>query len=237
MTSLFIDSSTRTDGDNYRIPTKIEFTGVKLRSAIILNNSYNVQGFSVNLTIPIISFSQNFPISDGFYKGEELAAELQNLLNAEFIDDNWNIKFSNSNRKFTFSYKNASTTTAFLVFNTASQPFFGATSLTFVTDSSQKEDSIQGNQSINVQSFYRIESPSLSSLGYMEHDSPHSGLLAICPVTGQFGQYSVYENSDNYFMNSTSVNDLYNYIQVKIYMGDSPTPLVNPVFALTFQFV
>ena len=236
MTTLFIDSSTRTVGDNYVVPTKIEFSQVKLRSAIILNNQYNVQGFSVNLTIPSSSFAQNFPIPDGFYSGQELAAELERLINAEFIDDNWKISFSVSNRKFTFQYKNTSTSTAYLTFNTASQPMFGANVLTFVTDNVNKEDSIQGSQSINVQSFYRIECPSLSFLGFMEHDSPHSGLLAIVPVTGKFGQYSIYENADNYFMSSTNLNDFYNYIQVKIFIGDSQTELINPVFGLTLQF-
>ena len=237
MTSLFIDSSTRVDGNNYRIPTKIDFTGVKLRSAIILNNQYNVKDFSVNLTIPSTSFAMDFAIADGYYNGQELASELQNLLNSEFIDDNWKISFSTASKKFTFLYKDTATTTAFLTFNTASQPFFGATALTFVTDSIHKEDSNVGSQSINVQSFYRIESPSLSSLGYVEHDSPHSGLLAVVPVTGSFGNYSIYENPDNYFMRSTNTNDIYNFLQVNIFLGDSPVPLENPVFGLTFQFV
>ena len=145
MTSLFIDSSTRVQDDLYVIPTQIEFSAVKLRSAIILNNQYNVQGFSVNLTIPSSSFAKDFPISDGYYKGDELAAELERILNAEFIDDNWKVTFSDSNRKFTFQYKKNATSTAFLTFNPASQPMFAANVLTFVTDNLHKEDSKQGN--------------------------------------------------------------------------------------------
>ena len=237
MTSLFIDSSTRVDGNNYRIPTKIDFTGVKLRSAIILNNQYNVKDFSVNLTIPSTSFAQDFPISDGTYTGQDMASELESLLNAEFVDDNWKITYSNSNRKFKFAYKNTSTSTAYLTFITASQEFFGATVLTFVTDAIVHEDMVLTNQSINVQSFYRIECPSLSSLGFMEHDSEHSGLLAIVPVTGGPGNYSVYENPDSYFMRSTNTNDIYNFLQVNIFLGDSPVPSENPIFGLTFQFI
>ena len=236
MTSLFIDSSTRIDGDYYVIPTQIEFSSLKLRSAIILNNQYNVQGFSVNLTIPSSSFAMNFPISDGYYSGTELADELQRLINAEFVDDNWNITFSNSNRNFTFQYKNNSTSTAYLTFNTASVLFFGTNVLTFVTDAVNKEGIQQGNQSINVQSFYRIECPSLSFLGYMGHKSPRSGLLGIVPVTGKFGQYTIYDNPDSFFMSSNGINDIYNHIQVRIFIGDSQTPVVNPIFGVCLQF-
>jgi hypothetical protein len=60
MTSLFIDSNTAIEGDFYAIPQKIEFSSVKLRQAMILNNVYNVVDFVVSVTIPTESFAQSF---------------------------------------------------------------------------------------------------------------------------------------------------------------------------------
>lgn len=235
MTSLFIDSSTRTDGDNYRIPTKIEFTGVKLRSAIILNNSPNVIGFQVIMHLdganPVVT------IDDGYYTGSAMATYLQNKLNqvVPFNGQIWGVSFNEASNKFTFSYDNPSSTfDAGLTFNTASQSFFGVTTMTFPQNVLSYVESLF--PSISKESFYRIESQTLSSVGYMEHDSPNSGLLAIVPIEGGWGSYSKYENPDNFFLKTTSVNDIYNYIQINVFLGDSKQPLVNPSFALTFQF-
>ena len=80
MTSLLVTNSHRLETNSCNIPPHtIRFHGVKLRSASILNNYYNVVGHSVTINISGVTIPIN--LSDGFYSGEQYGDYLQKRLN------------------------------------------------------------------------------------------------------------------------------------------------------------
>jgi hypothetical protein len=70
----------------------------------------------------------------------------------------------------------------------------------------------------------------------MEHDAANSGLIGVVPITSGPGEYSIYDNPDNFLMTSSGLNDIYNYIQIKIFVGDSQRQVESPKFGLVLQF-
>src|SRR5207253_10773542 len=99
--------------------------GVKLRSASILNNYYNVVGHSVTINISGI----NIPISlsDGFYNGEQYANYLQKRLNSYSGNSGWVVYFNRPSLKYYIQYTAASSNSTTLTFNTAMKSFLGFT--------------------------------------------------------------------------------------------------------------
>src|SRR5438876_2899281 len=122
MTSLLVTSGKRLDIDSYSIPPHtIRFHGVKLRSASILNNWYNVQGHVA--TIRILSVDIPITLSDGFYTGDQCAYYLQQRLNDYSGNDNWTVYFNKPALKYYISYNNQTSNVVVLKFNDAEQAF------------------------------------------------------------------------------------------------------------------
>lgn len=235
MTSLFISSSNRVENNLYRIGSKITYSGVKLKSASILNNYFNCVSFQVTLTIN----SVNIPvtISDGNYTPQQMATYLENKLNQYGNGTQWKVYFNQAALKFSIQYTSLSSNPVSLTFNNNSLTFFGITNSPIVFGPNVVTYFEFPSQTISQPGFYRVECRDLSTTSMYFEDNPNSGILGIVPINTLYGQNQTYNDSDNFFIQSDVKNDLYNFLSIRIFLGDSDVELQNPQFGLTLHFI
>src|SRR5207244_2325362 len=85
--------------------------------------------------------------------------------------------------------------------------------------------------------YYRIVSHTLASKSMCYDNGSNSGVVGIVPVSNDFGEYSYYDNTYNFYMTTLSDQTLYNTIDISIFIEDTQIELQNPAFQLVFQFV
>ena len=235
MTSLLVTNNKRLDTDAYSVPpTNIRFHGVKLRSASILNNHYNVRGHVV--TIRILSVDVPINLSDGFYSGEQYAYYLEQRLNDWSGNANWKVYFNRPALKYYISYNNPTANSVELKFNDSVKTFMGFNN-DLVFPGSTKTAISSDNKVKPLEGYYRIVSHSLTSNSMAYDDAAQSGTIAIIPLTGGFGEYTQYNNTDNFYITTKSEQTIFNTLDVHIFIEDSNVEVENPIFQLHFQFV
>lgn len=237
MTSLFISSNNKIDNNRYRVGSKIEYNGVKLKSASILNNFNNVVGFQVTVNFGGVDIP--LTIQDGYYSGDEMAEYLQNKLNQFGNGSQWKVLFNNSAQKFSVQYTNLSTTLlTTLTFNNNSAPFFGVNGGVAIDFPADYTTFIEmPNPTIRTAGFYRIECNDLSTNSMYFEDNPNSGIIGIIPINKGYGEYENFNDSDGFYMTTKTVNDIYNFVNIRIFLGDSNVELSNPHFILVLHFI
>ena len=234
MTSLFISSNSRVENNLYKIGSKISYNGVKLKSASILNNSYNAVGFSV--TVNVSSVNIPVTIQDGNYTGQQMASYLSNKLNQLGNGSQWKVFFNEAAMKFSIQYTSVSPSNVTLTFNPASYSFFGNSSvITFAPNTTSYYEF--PNQTFTAPGYYRIECRELSTKSMYYEDNPNSSIVGIVPINTLYGQYQTFNDSDNFYLSTKDPNDLYNFLSIKIFLGDSDVELTNPQFALILHFI
>ena len=235
MVSLLVSNARQLDADTYSIPpTQIRYRGVKVRSASILNNDYNLNG--AVLTVRFLSIDVPLNLHDGFYTGAELAAYMQTRLNQYSGNESWVVLYNHSALRFYIQYNNSTSNPITLKFNSALRPWVGFTNdITFAPNSTTFFES-----DVNVKTpvgYYRLVSHSLVSNSMAFDETLQSGVIATIPRTGNFGEYTVYENPDNFFIETPSEQTLYNQLDLHIYLEDTFEEVANPVFHVNLQFI
>ena len=133
MTSLFISSNSRVENNLYKIGSNISYTGVKLKSASVLNNFFNCVNFSVTLNISGVYIP--ISISNGNYTGQQMASYLENKLNQYGNGTQWKVYFNQASLKCSIQYTSVSPNPTTLTFNSNSLLYFGVTSSPIVFSS------------------------------------------------------------------------------------------------------
>jgi hypothetical protein len=184
----------------------------------------------------VLSVNVPLNLSDGFYSGEEYAYYLQQRLNDYSGNQNWKVYFNRPALKYYISYDNPTGNTVELKFNDASKTFMGFNhDLTFPGNTKTAISS--DNKVRPLEGYYRIVSHTLTQHSMSYDNAGQSGVIAIVPLTGGFGSYSQYDNTDNFYITSKSESAIFNNIDIHIYIEDSNVEVDNPIFQLHFQFV
>ena len=235
MTTLLVTSDKQVYSSDYRIATKINFRGMKLRSASILNNQYNVVGHV--MTYNFLSIDIPLTIADGNYEGADYAAYLERRLNSFGSGaDTWKVSFNEASLKFSFRHQNDSPNAKTLSFNGPGKTFIGTGDpLVFPGNKTTYLEAV--NQTTVQPGYYRVTSQTLTSHGYTYDDSPNSNVVGVIPINAPYGKYSTFSNTDSFYQMQLNSTDIQNFLDVKVYLENQHTPLENPVFALVFQFI
>jgi hypothetical protein len=206
---------------------------VKLRSASILNNHYNVEGLIATTRFSSIDFP--LPLADGNYTGEQFAFYLQQRLNSTSAASNWTVYFNAPALKYYIQFNNTSGE-MMLKFNSAMKTFTGFNNdLTFPPS---VITAFESDVKVKTQAgYYRLVSNSLSSNSLAFDDNQSSGVVAIIPINSQFGEFTTYNNEDNFYISTIGEQTLFNFIDIHLYLEDTELELNPAVFQLNFQFI
>jgi hypothetical protein len=207
---------------------------MKLKSASILNNHYNVTDHVATVRFLSIDFPK--PISDGNYSGEQYAYYLQQQLNSSDAAENWRVYYNGPALKYFIQFNNMSSNSVELKFNDAMKTFMGFNSNK--TFPANQISSFESDEKVKpMAGYYRIVSNSLSSnsMGYDDADS--SGVVAVVPINAGYGQFTTYRNEDEMYITTVSEQNLYNFIDLHFYIEDTDIELDPAVFQLNFQFI
>ena len=235
MSSLLVSNAHRIDLDTYSVPqSMIKYNGVKLRSASILNNDYTANGFV--MTVRFLSVDIPLHLHDGYYNGYELASYMQTRLNQYSGNQSWIVTYNSSALRYNIQYVNTTSNPVTLKFNDVMKPWVGFThditfpgSATTFFESDTKVRTPPG--------YIRVVSHSLTSNSMAFDQQLLSGVVGIVPVTGKFGEYSVYDNADSFFIQTVAEQTLYNQIDLHFYIEDTFEELADPIFHVNFQFI
>jgi hypothetical protein len=186
------------------------------------------------LTIRVLSVDIPLTIHDGNYSGQELASYMETRLNQFSGNTGWRVIYNSSALRYYIQYVNPTEHPVTLKFNDALRPWVGFTSdITFAASATTFAES---NVKVKSQTgYYRIVSHNLVTNSMAFDDQLQSGVIGVIPKTGKFGEYTIYENTDNFFIETVSEQTLYNQMDLHIYLDDTFEELAEPIFHINIQ--
>lgn len=261
--SFLLTSNKRFDGNSYLIPNQMQFTAIRLKSAIINFSEKNVVGHRALLRVSHInettphSQGQVFEIPDGSYTPEQYAKTLENALNKiKTLDsaDNvatdsdlykppvtWEIQYNPGSGNFEF-YAQISSSYDYNVYLSFNEPASDYTGLPF--GQNLMWERYGGEQHVvrtpprpvlALPRYFRVCSNQLAQFGFNYDNSMGSNIIGIVPIDYS-RKWSSWENHDNFF-HARANNDiiLQSLLDIEIFLEESIHPIQNPDFVLVFQ--